>query len=151
MKKTLMKAKCPVCHSNVVLEEDAKAFLSVSITVPWFLSHPQLLEAVVKGEFQDSHSKHEKIHWACDNCLKNGKALLADPTKQTFVDFVPYYGYFDLPFVCDTCGKDFVFPALEQRYWYENLKFWVQSKPKNCADCRRKKREAKHRIKNDSA
>ena len=45
-----MKARCPVCHTNVDLEENAKAFLSVSNTVPWFLFHPQLLEAVVRGE-----------------------------------------------------------------------------------------------------
>lgn len=41
------------------------------------------------------------------------------------------------------CGKGFVFSAKEQRYWYEQLKFWVQSVPKQCPTCRRKIRRRK--------
>jgi hypothetical protein len=142
-----MKAVCPVCQNEIILEENAKAFLNISHVVPWFLSHEQLLDAVVKGEFRDSHSKRKFIHWACDDCLDKGKALLADPNKQKFVDCVPYYAYFNLQRHCETCGQNFIFSSNEQRFWYEDLMFWVQSQPKDCANCRRKKRE--RRVQSD--
>jgi hypothetical protein len=139
-----LMALCPVCQNEIVLENDAKAFLAISNLTPWFLSHKELLEAVIKGEFRDSHSPRTHIHWACDACIQTGKAILADPTQQTFVDCVPYYAYFSLSFeACRTCGKPFQFSASEQQYWYETRKFWVQSMPKDCVDCRRERRKAR--------
>jgi hypothetical protein len=38
------------------------------------------------------------------------------------------------------CGQRFVFAAAEQRFWYETLQFWVQSRPKRCIPCRRARR-----------
>jgi hypothetical protein len=49
-----MKAVCPVCQTEIVLEENAKSFLGISHIILWFLSPQQLLEAVIKGEFHDS-------------------------------------------------------------------------------------------------
>ncbi|MBK8154170.1 MAG: zinc-ribbon domain containing protein [Saprospiraceae bacterium] len=37
---------------------------------------------------------------------------------------------------CEKCGENFIFEKEEQQYWYEVLKFWVQSFPKNCKKCR---------------
>jgi hypothetical protein len=151
-----MKATCPVCNEEIILEENGKAFLQASKNVSWFLTHEQLLDAVIKGNVDDpilarekDFAHKDKIHWACDKCLEKGKAILADPTQQTFVDFVPYYAYFDRKFQCRKCGKLFTFSANEQRYWFETLKFWVQSYPKDCIDCRRRKREAKKQSKNE--
>lgn len=68
---------------------------------------------------------------------------MAEPDQQQYVDHPPFFAYFDLEKKCETCGQDYVFSGKEQQYWYETLKFWVQSKPIACADCRRKKREEK--------
>ncbi len=138
-----MQATCPVCAQQVTLEEQGKAFFSVAQVLPWFLSYEGLLNAVVKGEFRDSHSNRDRIHWACDDCLEQGRAILANPGLQKFVDCVPYYAYFDLQLECGTCGKRFQFSAKEQQFWYESLKFWVQSWPKDCVECRREKRKRK--------
>jgi hypothetical protein len=41
------------------------------------------------------------------------------------------------------CKEEYIFRKEEQQYWYEHLKFWVQSRPKHCAKCRREVREKK--------
>lgn len=87
--------------------------------------------------------KQGKFKWACDDCLNSGKALLGNPEAQLYCDFDPYLAYFDLDKVCEKCHKDYVFRKEEQKYWYETLKFWVQSRPKHCTKCRQEVREEK--------
>jgi len=140
-------ATCPVCGKTISLKKQGKNFLNVAHVVPHFLSYEDLLESVTQGTFHDSHSSRNKIHWACDNCLEEGKAILADPKAQTYNDCAPYYAYFDLYFDCRTCKKNFLFSSAEQKFWYESLKFWIQSQPKDCLNCRQEKRKKKREIK----
>lgn len=81
--------------------------------------------------------------WACDDCIKAGKALLANPRKQQYCDQTPYLFYIDYEKECTTCHEKFIFKKEEQLYWYEELKFWVQSVPVNCLSCRKKVRHQK--------
>ena len=37
---------------------------------------------------------------------------------------------------CKKCNDTFVFSAKEQQHWYETLKFWADSVPIECQDCR---------------
>lgn len=76
-------------------------------------------------------------NWACDVCLKEGKAAMGNPDVQRYCDYTPYFMYVDRPKQCRSCGKDFFFTRSEQKYWYETLQFWVQSEPKQCAPCRK--------------
>ena len=85
-------------------------------------------------------AQESKIQWACNECLSNGLAHLADISKQTFCDDPPYLAFYDATHRCEDCGKEFIFGASEQRYWYEELRFWVQSRPKQCKECRKKRR-----------
>jgi hypothetical protein len=62
------------------------------------------------------------------------------PALQTWCDFMPYFAFIDAERMCEDCGQRFLFAATEQRYWYETLKFWVQSRPKHCLPCRRARR-----------
>ena len=84
-----------------------------------------------------------RLQWACNLCLKNGKAIKANPAIQTFCDWEPYFAYFDVELRCEDCQQQFVFSPKEQQFWYENLKFWVQSRPKQCVSCRRARRQTK--------
>ncbi len=52
----------------------------------------------------------------------------------------PYLAYSDIGHRCSDCGEKFVFTKHEQRFWYEELGFWVQSRPKQCVACRQKRR-----------
>lgn len=80
------------------------------------------------------------LQWACDRCIHAGRALLGKPAVQTWCDFNPYFAFLDVELRCEDCGEAFVFGAAEQRHWYETLKFWVQSRPKQCLACRRARR-----------
>jgi len=87
--------------------------------------------------------KNGRFQWACDNCLNAKKALIAQPEAQLYCDFDPYLAYFDIDKTCETCNTPYVFTKEEQKHWYESLKFWVQSKPKNCLKCRGEIRESR--------
>ena len=81
------------------------------------------------------------LQWACNRCIQSGRALRGNPAVQTYCDDEPYFAYYDVTLRCHDCGQDFVFAAAEQQFWYEQLKFWVQSRPKQCVVCRRARRQ----------
>ena len=37
---------------------------------------------------------------------------------------------------CKKCSRTFIFSAKEQQRWYETLKFWADSVPNECKECR---------------
>ena len=71
-----------------------------------------------------------------------GSAVRADPEKQN-ASICPRHWYVNTIFPCERCGGEFAFTAAEQRVWYEDYGFWIDSLPQHCLDCRRKLREAK--------
>src|SRR5262245_31601732 len=71
-----------------------------------------------------------------------GSAVPADPERQN-CSICPRYWYVDTIFPCDRCDSEFTFSAAEQRVWYEDYGFWVDSFPKHCLDGRRELRELK--------
>jgi hypothetical protein len=83
------------------------------------------------------------VQWACNACLEAKRALPANPSLQRYCDTPVYLAYFDKICHCEDCGEDFVFEASEQQYWYEQLRFWVQSHPKQCKQCRHRRRAKK--------
>lgn len=80
-----------------------------------------------------------RLQWACNQCLERGRAIRGTPAIQTFCDYEPYFAYFDVELRCEDCEKQFLFSAREQQFWYERLKFWVQSRPKQCRRARRQR------------
>jgi hypothetical protein len=69
-------------------------------------------------------------------------AVRSNPDKQN-CSICPRYWYVDAFFLCDRCGSEFVFSAGEQRLWYEQYGFWVDSIPRHCVSCRRELRDLK--------
>ena len=63
-------------------------------------------------------------------------AKRADISKQHYT-VCPRHWYVDATFICCECGKEFVFTADEQCFWYEDRKFFIQSLPKRCVKCRK--------------
>ena len=58
-------------------------------------------------------------------------AQRADISKQHYT-VCPRHWYVDATFACRDCGEEFVFSADEQRFWYEDRKFFIDSLPKHC-------------------
>lgn len=72
-------------------------------------------------------------------------AVRADVHRQNLELFhsVPKYFYVNESKTCVQCGRDFVFDAHEQKYWYETLKFYITARAVRCRDCRRRRRTEK--------
>jgi hypothetical protein len=62
-------------------------------------------------------------------------AVRADTARQN-CSICPRYWYIDASFRCVRCDREFAFTAGEQRTWYEEYGFWVDSLPKHCLPCR---------------
>ncbi|HZS05619.1 MAG TPA: zinc-ribbon domain containing protein [Blastocatellia bacterium] len=55
--------------------------------------------------------------------------------------FVARGYYVDIPFRCQGCGKEEIWTATRQKWWYEVAKGYVYSTAKLCRSCRRRERE----------
>jgi hypothetical protein len=133
--------RCPCCGiertqaeatSLIACEDELRS----SGADPWKRDPLWTLESAKSGQLQ----------WACDQCISQGKAFRAHPERQNFCDHLPYLAYFDTFIRCRDCASDFLFSSSEQRHWYEELRFLVQSRPIRCLDCRRRRRAAKERA-----
>ncbi|MDW3646622.1 MAG: zinc-ribbon domain containing protein [Bacteroidia bacterium] len=125
--------KCPSCKAEISAKA-AKACLEKDIpygNIFYRISGPSL-------------QNHKRPIWACDECLQVGKAIIADISKQVYLDYDPYVAYVDRSKICKTCGDHFVFSKTEQKFWYEDLQFWVQVQPNNCLPCRKEIRHQKN-------
>jgi hypothetical protein len=69
-------------------------------------------------------------------------AIEADVSRQRPAT-VPVTHYFDLQRVCRDCGRPFIFFAAEQKHWYEELGFPLESDCVRCVDCRKKQQKIK--------
>ena len=69
------------------------------------------------------------------------EALLAPNNSYGAPDFVYRGHYLDIPFTCAGCGKEEIWTATQQKWWYEVAKGFVYSIAKLCRNCRRKARE----------
>ncbi|MGB6044042.1 MAG: zinc-ribbon domain-containing protein [Pirellulales bacterium] len=63
-------------------------------------------------------------------------AIIADTTRQSRAT-VPVTHYFDLERKCCDCSRPFIFFAQEQKHWYEELGFGLESDCVRCAECRK--------------
>ena len=88
-------------------------------------------------------ARNKWLSWACEACIKAGRALEAKPWLQNHGCFLMKFAYVDEVKTCSDCGNEFVFAATEQLYWYETLEFLIYSEPKQCVSCRHKRRKVK--------
>jgi hypothetical protein len=63
-------------------------------------------------------------------------AIPADLTRQTAATMAVTH-YFDLDRPCRDCARRFIFFAAEQKHWYEELGFVLESDCVRCVDCRK--------------
>lgn len=110
-----------------------------------FKSHPLYGEIpLVPYTYQDEKGLTKTLYrWDLDYEPNMPRfAVRGDVRKQNlcFSCHSPKYFYVDQYQVCIQCGKDFVFSAAEQKFWYETLGFYGTSVAIRCKECRRKKR-----------
>lgn len=71
--------------------------------------------------------------------------LLADTSRQDFSIYPRRY-YVDTLRRCRKCGRDFLFFAREQKYWFETLRFNVDADCVLCPECRRQTQTVRRRL-----
>ncbi len=77
------------------------------------------------------------IHWhSPKGCRIPNTAILASVSRQTAAT-VPVTHYFDVKRKCRDCGRPFIFFAREQKHWYEELGFGLDSNCVRCVPCRK--------------
>jgi hypothetical protein len=75
-----------------------------------------------------------------------GTAVAADLSKQTPAT-IPTKYYYDEHRTCRDCGRRFIFFALEQKHWYEELHFSLDADCVRCPECRKKTQDIARRRK----
>jgi hypothetical protein len=96
----------------------------------------------VYGESDPRAMPRFRFHGAVN--LDYGTAVKADASNQNYTVF-PRYWYIDATFSCARCGNEFCFSASEQRHWYEDRGFYIDSLPRHCLACRQELRRLKSR------
>lgn len=77
------------------------------------------------------------LHWHSPGRKRiPNTAVVANWRKQTFT-VVPVTHYFDTARTCRDCGAEFIFYALEQQHWYEELGFSLDADCVRCVPCRK--------------
>jgi hypothetical protein len=62
-------------------------------------------------------------------------AVRANVEKQNY-SVCPRHWYMNADFKCERCGQEFTWTADEQKAWFEDYFFWVDSQPRHCRKCR---------------
>jgi len=108
-----------------------------------FVEHPRLGKAPRQTGLDRSQDEPGVIlHWRSKPETRvPGTAIEADLERQTPATF-PVTHYFDERRICRDCGRRFLFFAAEQKYWYEERGFPLDSDCVRCPPCRKKRQEA---------
>jgi hypothetical protein len=93
------------------------------------------------------HGGDAHLHWlnlSPEGRVIRGTAVAADLTRQTPAT-IPVTHYYDLERTCRDCGRLFLFFAVEQKHWYEELGFPLEAECVRCHPCRKQEQEIKAR------
>ncbi len=86
--------------------------------------------------FGVTHSKKMPEHFFFGAlAVHHQTAVRANVEKQNY-SVCPRHWYVDADFNCQRCGRDFTWTAEEQKAWFEDYSFWVDSQPRHCITCR---------------
>jgi hypothetical protein len=103
--------------------------------------HPntRLLSADVRAYLKRQFGSWPSSWLGEESRVVPGTAIEADTSRQISRP-VQVTHYYDVEKVCRDCGRRFIFFAEEQKYWYEELQFPLESDCVRCCDCRRQLR-----------
>lgn len=104
-----------------------------------FVEHPRYgKHPHITGLNPDSKTGSEAwLHWhSPKDCRIPNTAIVASQIRQNSgLGYVTHY--FDVVRECEDCHRNFIFFALEQRHWYEVLRFNLSANCRHCVECRK--------------
>lgn len=108
--------------------------------------HPRFGDAFIPSGFHATEQMVRDSFWAYkDAKIFAASAIPADVSQQNFTTFPRGY-YVDILKLCRDCKRNFIFFAKEQRYWFEELGFYVDADCVRCCECRVNQHELKQRF-----
>ncbi|MBY0419822.1 MAG: zinc-ribbon domain-containing protein [Pararheinheimera sp.] len=108
-----------------------------------YVNHPRYGNSPIPSEYSFTDTEIRNGHWRYSSLKYFGNtAIPAVISKQNFA-VSPRAIYVDIEEKCLVCGCLFLFFALEQKWWFEELQFWVDSHCTRCIHCRRADRETR--------
>ena len=75
--------------------------------------------------------------------MRSWRALLGHHRSYSDPEFIQRGTYLDLAFTCLDCGKQEVWTATQQKWWYEVAKGNLFTRAARCRPCRRKQQARK--------
>lgn len=120
--------KCKCCH---ILKDKNDVLICLTV-----LKNTDFIKVYGNDFDLYNYLFSSNFEWACDSCLKNKKALIANPSQQND-GYNSHLAYYDISLNCKNCGNEFTFTKEEKKLWYEELKFFRESTPLNCLKCRK--------------
>jgi hypothetical protein len=91
----------------------------------------------------DGFAGRVNLHWNAHFGRIPNTAVAANLSKQTPATFAVTH-YYDVKRPCRDCGRYFIFFAEEQKYWYEELGFGLDSDCVRCVECRKRSQGVAH-------
>lgn len=114
--------------------------------LPDLVPHPRHGAVVIPSGCTATAADIRGSYWGYhDRTIYPESAILADLSRQNFSTFPRGY-YVDMLAVCRTCDRPFLFFAREQRYWYEELHFYIDTDCVHCPACRAASHEHRDRL-----
>jgi len=108
--------------------------------------HPRYGASFIPSGFHATEDMIRDSYWGYkDERIFPDSAIPAETSLQNFLTFPRPY-YVDILKLCRDCKCNFIFFAREQKYWYEELRFYIDADCVRCPECRPKERELKKRF-----
>ncbi|MEM7061150.1 MAG: zinc-ribbon domain containing protein [Pseudomonadota bacterium] len=111
-----------------------------------FVDHPRYGDAPIRSATPITAAEMRASYWGYnrthipDAIYFPETAIRADRSRQrTGWGWRPYY--VDIARRCRKCRRWFLFFALEQKYWYETLGFFIDADCVDCQECRHDRHE----------
>lgn len=103
--------------------------------------HPRYGSEIIPSDQGTDEAPIEVTRYSFTEVRFPESAIMADQSKHNFSTMSHLKWYMDTLLDCRTCHRPFLFFAREQQYWYETLRFRLESVCVNCYDCRKTERE----------
>ncbi|MES2676676.1 MAG: zinc-ribbon domain-containing protein [Pseudomonadota bacterium] len=107
----------------------------------FFVNRPGYGNKPIKSGTSFSKEIIDRSHWRYSSVKYFPEtAIEANIEKQNYALY-PRKLYVDIAIQCDVCKRMFIFFALEQKYWFEELEFYIDAHCTRCIECRKNDQE----------
>jgi hypothetical protein len=99
------------------------------------------VDRAAKRAAKQAAAVRDAREWDASRGSPVDRSALAPNNSYDVTDFVDRGYYLDKTFVCQGCGKEELWTATQQKWWYEVAKGDVFTTARLCRPCRRRERE----------